>query len=665
MDDFSNNNGLLGNLNQPTLLIKKPNMRQWFNLRANRLEHRPNRAGISRSATIVSLIILLIVGIGIYSWLNSGDAGPTFAPITTKVTQGEFVAKVLDQGEIESSDNVEIRCEVKARNGQISVLEAATEGIQVKPGDFLVQLDSASFDKELEAQNISIASAKTSVIKAETTLETAKASKREYEEGVFVEALQTIENEIFDAKSQISTAKQELEQSIAVMEHSEKLHSRGFITQRQLNADEFAVEKAKIAIQKAENLLSLANQKKKVLVEVTQEKELTQLDAEIRAAKVDLDSQQQSFDVEKQKLFDINEAIAKCRIVAPPGVQGQLVYAKESRGRGEEWVLEEGASVRENQVLVRVPDPKKMQVKALINEQSITQIEPNMPAIVQVDALNDITLQGIVVKVNQYAESKGWFGSNVRKYAVYIRILDPPLSLKPGMNASVSIQARFQKDALLAPLQTVYSVQDRSFCLVRNGDSYETREVVIDGDNSKMVLFKDGVKVGDELVMNPGSYKDRMELPEVLADQSIELPDNVTLVKTEQKVRGEGSGRPGGPGGSGHPQGGAKGSSGEGGGRPGGGGGGGGRSASGMVDGMMKKYDTNSDGSIDATEMASLEGRAKTFIGDADADSNGTVTKAELTTSATKMMSKWGGGGGGGGGGRPAAGAERSSGSQP
>ena len=614
-----------------------------------RSNFKRSQAGISTPATIVTLIILVLVGIGIYSWLYTKDAGPSFAPITSAVTKGDFVAKVLDQGEVESSENFEIRCEVKARNGQISVLKVADEGIEVKPGDFLVQLDSASFNKELEAQNIAIAGAKTKVIKAETVLETAKASKREYEEGVFVEALQTVENDIFDAQSQISTAKQELEQSIAVMEHSEKLHSRGFITQRQLNADEFAVEKAKIAIKKAENLLSLAKQKKKVLVEVTQEKELTQLDAEIRAAEVDLNSQQKSFEVEKQKLADIKEAINKCRIVAPEGVRGQLVYAKESRGRGDEWVMEEGASVRENQVLVRVPDPKKMQVKALINEQSITQIEPNMPATVQVDALNSVALKGIVVKVNQYAESKGWFGSNVRKYAVYIRIIDPPLSLKPGMNASVSIQSRFEKDKLLAPLQTVYSVQGRSFCLVKNGDSYETKEVAVGGDNSKMVMFKDGVKVGDELVMNPGSYKDRMELPEVLADEQIELPENVTLVKAETKAEG---GKP-----TGRPEGGRP----EGGGRRGGGGG---DRTSGMVNGMMSKYDTNSDGKIDATEMASLEGRSKSFIGDADTDTDGTVTKAELTSAAQKMMSKWGSGGGSGGG-RPGATGQKSSGGRP
>ena len=204
----------------------------------------------------------------------------------------------------------------------------------------------------------------------------------------------------------------------------------------------------------------------------------------------------------------------------------------------------------------------------------------------------------------------------------------------------------------MAPLQTVYSVQSRSFCLVKNGDNYETREVVIDGDNSKMVLFKDGVKVGDDLVMNPGAYKDRMDLPKVLSDESIQLPDNVTLVKVDEDQR-DGppeSGRRGGPPGAGN-------------------GGGGGRSASGMAEEMMAKYDVNGDGTIDETEMENLEGRAKILIGDADGNGDGQVSKVEMQKMATKTMSQRSGGGGprggGGPGANPAAGSEESSGSKP
>ena len=377
-------------------------------------------------------------------------------------------------------------------------------------------------------------------------------------------------------------------------------------------------------------------------------KESVQYDADIKAATVKLNSERKAFQVEKEKLAEIKEMIVKCKIAVPEGVSGQVVYAKESSRGGNDWVLEEGTAVRQNQVLVRLPNPEKMEVKALINEQSITRIEPNMPVSIKVDALNSTSLKGIVTKVNQYAESSGWMSSSIRKYAVFVRIIDPPPALKPGMNASVNIQVQYEPEVLLAPIQTIYGVQDEHFCLAKKGDEWQTLKVELGGDNSQMVYIKSGVEPGTELVMNPGAYKDRMVLPEVLGDERIALPENVRLVKTESKAEG---GKP-----SGRP---------EGGGRRGGGGG---ERTSGMVDGMMSKYDTNSDGKIDATEMASLEGRAKSFIGGADADSDGTVTKAELTKSAKKMMSQWSGGGGGGpggGGGRPAAATEGSSGGQP
>jgi len=321
-------------------------------LTPNRISHHQiRREGVSR--LIIILVVLLLAGgaYGAYAVSANGSREPAFNPILAEVTQGEFVSKVLDQGEIESSANVELRCEVKARNGTTTVLKTTLEGSRVKEGDFLVQIDATSFEKELETQNVAVAAAQTRLIQAETVLETAKASELEYTQGVYVEALQTIENEIYDADSQIETAKQELEQSIAVHEHSEKLHSKGFITNRQLNADNFAVSKAKIAIKKAGNLLSLAESKKRVLMEVTKKKELTRLKADIRAAKVDLESQQKSLAVEEKKIKEIQEMIGLCKMVVPKGVSGQVVFAKESTGRGQEWVLEEGATVRQNQVL--------------------------------------------------------------------------------------------------------------------------------------------------------------------------------------------------------------------------------------------------------------------------------------------------------------------------
>jgi hypothetical protein len=271
--------------------------------------------------------------------------------------------------------------------------------------------------------------------------------------------------------------------------------------------------------------------------------------------------------------------------------------------------------------------------------------------------LNNITLKGVVTSVNQYAEQGGWMSSSVRKYAVFVSLIDPPTALKPGMNAAVTIQVRYDPEALTAPIQTVYGVQDQHFCLVKTGDDqYETRQVEIDGDNSQLVVIKDGLTEGDRLVMNPGAYKEKMDLPDFKLDTRIELSDEEAKQaakaqeskKPEAKTGQATSGRPGGSG-----------SASGGGGRPGGGAGGaggagGGFNMSAMIDRSMERYDTNSDGSIDADELANIEGRAKEMMSNADSDGDGSVSRAELEKSMAEMMKRFqqGGGAGGRGGGQ-------------
>ena len=577
-----------------------------------------NRRGLMAPFVVFGIVAVALIGIGAYYYLSSGGDGDEINPIMANVTRGEFVSQVLDQGEVQSSENVEIRCEVRARNGSLSVLSVVQEGTLVKEGDFLVQLDSTSFEKELEQQNISLANAETGVIQAESALASAKASLEEFVKGTFEQEKLKINNEIYDAESEILTAEQQLRQAADVLMHSTKLQAKGYITAQQLESDGFSLKKFEIAVQKGILSEKLATEKLKVLVDISFKKETVQYDADIRAAEVKLVSETKGLAVEREKLAEIQEQTEKCTIKVPKGVAGQVVYAKESSRGGNDWVLEEGTSVRQNQVLIRLPNPDKMEIKALINEQSITRIGTGMPCTIKVDALNSTTLQGIVTKVNQYAESSGWMSSSVRKYAVFVKILSPPEALKPGMNASVTIQVQYEPDVLLAPIQTIYSVQDQQFCLLRNGENWETRSVEIGGDNSQMVYFNSGVEEGVELVMNPGAYKKYMDLPELVLESKIDLPEGSadSIGKTSDESA-DGTK----PGGAPNP----------------------------MIDGMMSRYDGNGDGKIDAEEMASLSERAKPMIKAADGDGDGSVTKEELTSAMEKRMKAGGFGGGGGG----------------
>ena len=75
-----------------------------------------------------------------------------------------------------------------------------------------------------------------------------------------------------------------------------------------------------------------------------------------------------------------------------------VVFANERGWRGQsEGQIAEGAAVREKQILVRLPDLSRMQVKAAIHESKISMIRAGMPARV---ILNGKELKGVVDMVD-------------------------------------------------------------------------------------------------------------------------------------------------------------------------------------------------------------------------------------------------------------------------
>ena len=598
------------------------------------------RSGAAAPFLIFGFVAVTLVSVGIYFYVNQNSGPEEIDPILSKVEVGEFVSQVIDQGEAQSSENIEIRCEARARNGSLSVLEVCDEGSMVAGGDFLVQLDSTAFEKELEQQNISLANAETGVIQAASNLETAKATKKEYIEGTFKQEQMKIENEINKAENDIISADIDLQVALDQKKHNKTLFAKGYITQNELQRSENQIIEAKNLVSQGKLSKKLGEEKLRVLQKISFEKEKIKLDADINAATVKLDSEKKSLAVEIEKLAEIKDMIEKCTIKVPEGVTGQVVFAKESSRGGNDWILEEGTSVRQNQVLIRLPNPEKMEVKALINEQSITQIEEGMAATIKVDALNSsASLKGVVTKVSEYAESSGWMSSSIKKYAVMVKIIDPPKTLKPGMNASVTIQVKYLPEALLAPIQTVYSVQDRQFCLAKVGDKWETLEVEVGGDNSQMVYFDSGAEAGTELVLNPGGFKEYMELPEFEMETKIELPDSVVAAveaaKKSAKARNKGEGKSGGKrAGSG---------------KRGGAGGGSGFAMPSSGADLIKQKDTDGDGKLTKDEAGSPY---SFFFDSVDTDKDTYLSESELDTSIKNMKARMQGGGGFGGGGR-------------
>ncbi|MEM7234830.1 MAG: hypothetical protein AAF517_21805 [Planctomycetota bacterium] len=234
------------------------------------------------------------------------------------------------EGNVESASNVEVKCRVA---GGSTILWIVEDGKSVAEGEEIVRLDDSSIRDSLNSQRIVYERALATKIQAEQDVEAAAIAVKEYEEGTFIESLKQFEADIQVAMENLRSAENQLK-------YSQKMVRKGFVSSLQRDADEFAVERAKLD-------LDVAQTKKKGLVQFTKKKMVKQLTAAKEIASAKLRSENAGLDLEKDRLDRLEAQLNYCIIKAPK--KGMVVYANARRSRysSREAEIEEGAAVRE------------------------------------------------------------------------------------------------------------------------------------------------------------------------------------------------------------------------------------------------------------------------------------------------------------------------------
>jgi len=640
---------------------------------------RPSRPSCGRAAfsyrgLLVALAVVAAVPAIAWSlrpefpW-NSKGAGP----MLQRVERKDFIHEVTERGTVASASNVEIRCMVESRNSAgTQILYIVPEGTYVTPApdwepsdsqaneeppDLLVRLDSSALEADLTQQQIIVANSHASVIQAQNVLDTAEISLEEYINGTYVE-----KNQEYEAA--IAVAEENLARAQEYLSYSELLYSKGYISDRELQANTFDVEKKRLELEKANTALD-------VLETYVKPKTEKQLQADIDTAKAKLDAAKYSYELDVEELDDVNLQIANCTIRAPEA--GQVVYANiTDRRGGSEVIIEEGASVRERQVIIKLPDPKRMQVEAKVNEAKVALVQPGLSATIRLDAFAGLELEGEVEKVSKYPAPSSFFTANVKEYDAVIRIDGPaggsakagkaseagktgtdaggqavesngekektpddddstPITnLRPGMTAEVKIRVEEIPQVLQVPVQAVIEHGAHHYCVVPDGDGYSAREISIGSTNDKVVVIEGGLEEGEQVVLNAAAFRDKIDLPEVPPQEAARLRARAD----------EGGLTPGGSGPEQAPNDAAAGSD--------------------RVEQMLSRLDANGNGQL---EMDELPEQMRSAIAEADTNGDGVIDRGELAAGVARMGPGPGGpgarrpGGEGPGGGVPGGGA--------
>lgn len=473
--------------------------------------NRPVQPPRSGKALLRWLIILSILSASIVgAWLairqvkwTSEESGPTMYV----VERGEFFNEITERGNVESASNVEVRCEVKSRGrGSATILWIIPEGTNVKPGDKLIEFDASAFESDMTQQQITCSNSQASLTQAENNFKNAKAALNEYIEG-------TYELDKMGIKIKEFTAEEEKRQAQQKVEYTEELARKGYVTDLRLQKDKIALDKALLNVKSA-------NLEMRVLDEYKKPKMINQLESEIKTAEANLNSAKARHDLDVAELELIKEQIGKCLVYSKE--TGQVVYANETnRHGGQEIIIEEGTTVREQQVVIRLPDPKRMQVVANINEAKVTLVNVGQHVEVKLDAMPDVALDGVVEKVDEYPAPAAWWAGNIKQYETCIRIVDVSVPLKPGLTAEIRIEIERIPDCIQIPVQSLFEHGGKYYCIKRDpadAKNWIAHEVQIGSTNDKFVVITSGLEPGDQIVHAAFSYRNKVKLPELPPD---------------------------------------------------------------------------------------------------------------------------------------------------
>jgi HlyD family secretion protein len=267
--------------------------------------------------------------------------------------------------------------------------------------------------------------------------------------------------------------------------------------------------------------------------EYNRARELVQLNMESQA---NLDALQAAYEVEKARyqssldqveqakatLKQARDDLSKTRMYAP--MAGTITDLNKEQGE-----IAIGSQFQPDVILI-VSDLSAMEAQVNVDENDIVSVAIGQTAEIEVDALLDQVLTGVVSEIANSANvSAGGSADQKTEFEIKISITDPPETLRPGMTASAEVFTKTNENALSVPIQAVavrtvdqltmagetreeaakrYTADRDGFVEVvfRIEDGKAVAQQVKTGiQGNELIEVLDGLEEGDEIVT--GSYR--------------------------------------------------------------------------------------------------------------------------------------------------------------
>lgn len=160
-----------------------------------------------------------------------------------------------------------------------------------------------------------------------------------------------------------------------------------------------------------------------------------------------------------------------------------------------------GQALNPDTVLMEVADYSQVLARGMTFESpDLSLIKPGQNARVRLDVFSDRLFEGKVQRLDVGLERES------RTFEVYVLLDNPDLQLRPNMQASVAIAIGESQEVLAVPQRAVLGDLGNLFVFVRDGNTFERRNVVLGMKAGDQVEIIEGVLPGDNVVTE-GQYQ--------------------------------------------------------------------------------------------------------------------------------------------------------------
>jgi multidrug efflux pump subunit AcrA (membrane-fusion protein) len=455
------------------------------------------------------------------------------------VKREPLVVTVAEKGTLESADNRDIVCKVRAgTKGFASTINwVIDDGTRVRPGQELMRLDdSALKDQEDQKQidlvnalanklsakkdvEIAITQNKQNIAMAEQTLTNAINDLNNYTGLTFdstrsalaaigggqisiVEA-GTFRQSVDDLTGQVRLAEGTVEQNRERAAWADRMVKLSYMSAAQAQAEVSRLDSSveDLRSKRAKLTQLLTSDRSQTLTKLILARDIAQLGLE--RANLEAVANLAKFEAVDRKcelllgqvqdaLHDISQQRAECKIVAPSTIQpdSMVVYFKNESNRfgnsSSQAMIEQGAQVKEGQKMLRIPNLRRMQVNTKVHEAMVARVRGDVRVpthmVYTVQQLTMLTTDPFYRLMTQRAEGLDHVRDKFRNYEYQ--------TTSEGQKASIRVDALPDR-IFEGHVRTVASVASQADAFASDVKLYQTivmidHEVQPDGTRKRI-----------------------------------------------------------------------------------------------------------------------------------------------------------------------------------